>query len=266
MLMLWAWSLEKGFVAPIWMTFKQAAALGAHVRKGEHGSLVVFASRMKKSDQDNNGEEIEREIPFLKGYTVFNVEQIKGLPAHYYARVEPVHSSPLERVESAERFFANTGAVIRHSGNRAFYSMAGSFVQMPELQTFRDAESYYATAAHEITHWTKHPTRLERDLGRKRFGDEGYAKEELVAEIGAAFLCADLGLTPEVREDHSAYIASWLKALKEDKKVIFVAASHAQRATDFLHGLQPKPEQGPEPPGEVRERDPSHGFPANALR
>jgi antirestriction protein ArdC len=144
--------------------------------------------------------------------------------------------------------------------------MAGNFVQMPELQTFRDAESYYATAAHEITHWTKHPTRLERDLGRKRFGDEGYAKEELVAEIGAAFLCADLGLTPEVREDHAAYIVSWLKALKEDKKAIFVAASHAQRATDFLLGLQPKPEQGPEPPGQVRERDPSHDFPANALR
>ena len=106
-LMLWAWSLEKGFVAPIWMTFKQAAALGAHVRKGEHGSLVVFASRMKKTDQDDNGEEIEREIPFLKGYTVFNVEQIEGLPAHYYARVEPVHSSPLERVEAAEKFFAS---------------------------------------------------------------------------------------------------------------------------------------------------------------
>jgi antirestriction protein ArdC len=264
-LMLWAWSLEKGFVAPIWMTFKQSAALGAHVRKGEHGSLVVFASKMKKTDQDDSGEEIEREIPFLKGYTVFNVEQIEGLPAHYYARVEPVHSSPLERAESAERFFAATGVVIRHGGNRAFYRITEDFVQMPELQTFRDAESYYAIAAHEITHWTRHPTRLERDFGRKRFGDEGYATEELVAEIGAAFLCANLGLTPEVREDHAAYIASWLKALKDDKKVIFLAASHAQRATDFLHGLQPKPERHPEPPGQVRERDQTRGLPMNAL-
>jgi antirestriction protein ArdC len=265
-LMLWAWSLEKGFVAPIWMTFKQSAALGAHVRKGEHGSLVVFASRMKKTDQGDNGEEVEREIPFLKGYTVFNVEQIEGLPAQYYERVEPVHPSPLERVEAAERFFANTGADIRHGGTRAFYWEGGNFVQMPELQTFRDAESYYAIAAHEVTHWTRHPMRLERDFGCKRRGDKGYAMEELVAEIGAAFLCADLGLTLEPREDHAAYIASWLRALKDDKKMIFVAASHAQRATDFLHGLQPKPEPGPEPPGQVSERDPARGLPENALR
>ena len=149
-----------------------------------------------------------------------------------------MHSSPLERVEVAERFFAATGAVVQHGDNRAFYRESGDFVQMPELQTFRDAESYYATAAHEITHWTRHPTRLERDFGRKRFGDEGYAMEELVAEIGAAFLCADLGLTPETREDHAAYIASWLKALKEDKKAVFIAASHAQKAADLLHGFQ----------------------------
>ena len=152
-----------------------------------------------------------------------------------------MHSSPLERVESAERFFAATGAVIRHGGNRAFYRITDDFVQMPELQTFRDAESYYAIAAHEITHWTRHPTRLERDFARKRFGDEGHAMEELVAEIGAAFLCADLGLTPEVREDHAAYIASWLRALKDDKKMIFVAASHAQKAVDLLHGYQAAP-------------------------
>jgi antirestriction protein ArdC len=161
-----------------------------------------------------------------------------------------VHSSPLDCFESDERFFAATGAVIRHGSNRAFYQESGNFVEVPELQTFRDAGSYYAIAAHEITHWTRHPTRLERDFGRKRLGDEGYAMEELVAEIGAAFLCADLGLTPEVREDHAAYIASCLRALKGDKKAVIIAASHAQRATDFLHGLQP--ERDPEPP------DPSH--------
>jgi len=113
---------------------------------------------------------------------------------------------------------------------------------MPELQAFRDTESYYAIAAHEITHSTRHPSRLDRSFDQKRFGDAGYAMEELVAEIGGAFLCADLEITPEPREDHAAYIASWLKALKDDKRAVFVAASHAQRAADYLHGLQPPDE------------------------
>ena len=102
------------------------------------------------------------------------------------------------------------------------------------FETFRDAESYYATLAHELTHWTRHPSRLDRSFGRKRFGDEGYAMEELVAELGAAFLSADLGLTPEPREDHAAYIGHWLNVLKNDKRAIFTAASHAQRAADFI--------------------------------
>ena len=111
---------------------------------------------------------------------------------------------------------------------------------MPEANTFRDAESYYATLAHETIHWTRHASRLDRDLGRKRFADAGYAMEELVAEIGAAFLCADLGITPETRDDHAAYIQSWLKAMKGDKRAIFTAASHAQKAADYLNGLQLK--------------------------
>ena len=110
---------------------------------------------------------------------------------------------------------------------------------MPPFESFRDGESYAATLAHELTHWTKHDKRLARDMGRIKWGDEGYAKEELVAELGAAFLCADLEITPEVREDHAAYIASWLKALKDDKRLIFSAAAHAQRAADYLHSLQP---------------------------
>lgn len=245
-LMLWAASVEKSYEAPIWMTFKQAAQLCAHVRKGEKGSLVVFANTYKKTTQNDSGEEVEKEISFLKGYTVFNVEQIEGLPAHYYARVEPRHNTALERVESAERFFAATGARIEHGGSRAFYRVDVDFVRMPELQTFRDVESYYATLAHEVTHWTRHPSRLNREFGRKRWGDEGYATEELVAEIGAAFLCASLEITARPREDHAAYIATWLKALKNDKKMIFIAASHAQRAADFLHGLQPhRPDNSP---------------------
>ena len=120
----------------------------------------------------------------------------------------------------------------------AFYSPDRDIVQMPELPAFRDRESYYATLAHEMTHWTRHESRLDRDLGRKRFADAGYAMEELVAEIGAAFLCADLGITSETRPDHAAYIASWLKVLKDDKRAIFTAAGHAQKAADYLHGPQ----------------------------
>ena len=109
---------------------------------------------------------------------------------------------------------------------------------MPPIESFRDPESYYATLSHETCHWTKHPTRLDRDFGRKRWGDEGYAMEEMVAELGAAFLSADLELTPEPRDDHASYIEHWLKVLKSDNRAIFAAASHAQRAADFLHGLQ----------------------------
>ena len=239
-LMLWSEAVEKGFAAPIWMTFKQALELNAHVRKGEKGSLVVYASSITRTQTDaDTGEEAEHDIRFMKGYTVFNVEQIEGLPAQYYATAAP-QIDPVQRIAKADAFFAGTGADIGHGGNRAFYSPAYDRIQMPPFEAFRDAESYYATLAHETTHWTRHETRLNREFGRKRWGDEGYAMEELVAELGAAFLSSDLGLTPEIRDDHAAYIASWIKALKDDKRAIFSAASHAQRAVDFLHGLQPQ--------------------------
>lgn len=239
-LMLWTAAVAQGFAAPIWMTFRQAVELGAHVRKGEKGSPVVYASTISRTEIDEGtGEETEHDIPFMKAYTVFNVEQIDGLPGHYYGKPEPRFEAPA-RIEHAEAFFAATGADIRHGGDRAYYTVASDFVQMPPFEAFRDPESYYATLAHECTHWTRHPSRLERDFGRKRWGDEGYAMEELVAELGATFLSADLELTPEVRDDHAAYIASWLKVLHNDKRAIFTAAAHAQRAADFLHGLQPK--------------------------
>lgn len=239
-LMLWVAAMEKGYAAPIWMTFRQAKELGAHVKKGEKGNLVVYANTITRTETDETtGDEETREIPFMKGYSVFNVEQIEGLPAHFYARAEP-RLNPDERIAHAEGFFASTSADIRHGGNRAFYTPSGDFVQMPEFESLRDAPAYYATLAHECTHWTRHEKRLDRDFGRKKWGDEGYAMEELVAELGAAFLCADLELTPHVREDHAPYIAGWLKVLKEDKRAIFSAAAHAQKAADFLHGLQPK--------------------------
>ena len=194
---------------------------------------------MTRTETDQaSGEEQERNIPFMKGYTVFNVEQIDGLPAQYHAPAQP-RLETLERIARADAFFAATAADIRNGGNKAYYSISTDHVQMPPFELFRNAESYYATLAHEVTHWTRHEKRLDRDFGRKRFGDQGYAMEELVAELGAAFLSADLDLTPEVREDHAAYIDGWLKVLKEDRRAIFTAASHAQRAADFLNGLQP---------------------------
>jgi antirestriction protein ArdC len=165
------------------------------------------------------------------------VEQIDGLPEHFYARTAP-RTETVQRIERAESFFAATGATIRHGGTMAFYSVKHDHVQMPPIEAFRDAESYYQTLGHECCHWTRHPSRLDRDFGRKRFGDEGYAMEELVAELGSAFLSSDLDLTPEVRDDHAAYIGNWIKILKDEKRAIFSAASHVQRAADFLHGLQ----------------------------
>jgi antirestriction protein ArdC len=238
-LMLWAEAELKGYCAPIWMTFQQAKELGGFVKKGEHGSTVVYASKFTKSETDDAGAEIEREIPFLKTYVVFNCEQIEGLPAHYYQMKEQPKPQ-MQRIEEAERFFSNTGAAVKTGGTQAFYAITGDYVQMPRFECFRDAESHAATFSHELTHWTRHPSRLNRDFGRKRFGDEGYAIEELVAELGSAFLCADLSITPEVRSDHASYIESWLKVLKDDKRAIFSAASHASRAVEFLHSLQPQ--------------------------
>jgi antirestriction protein ArdC len=240
-LLLWMAAAMRGYSAPLWMTYKQAQSLGAQVRKGEKGSAVTYADRMTKQEQDAaTGETSERSIYFLKQYTVFNVEQIDGLPAHYTAPAPETPRNPDARCEAAEAFFAALGADIRHGGDRAFYMPSQDRVQMPPFETFTDAESYYATLGHECIHWTKHETRLARDFGRQRFGDEGYAQEELVAELGAAFVAADLGLALEPRPDHASYIASWLKVLKNDKRAIFTAATHAQKALDYLHSLQPQ--------------------------
>ena len=240
-LMLWAEAEDKGFTTPTWMTFKQALELDAHVKRGEKGSLVVYANSITRTEENAKGEEAEREIHYMKGYTVFNVEQIEGLPEQYYGK-PLVQNTTIDRISQAEAFFASTKADIRYRGNRAFYSNDGDYIQMPIIETFRDAESFYATLAHEAAHWTKHPTRLDRSFGRKSWGDEGYAQEELIAEMASAFLCADLGITPEVREDHAQYIANWLTVLKNDKRAVFTAASHAQKAVDFLHGLSTQTE------------------------
>lgn len=229
-LMLWSASVASGFAAPTWMTFRQSMELGGHVRKGEKGSLVVYANSITRTETDERtGDKAEREIHFMKGYTVFNVEQIEGLPEQYYAKPEP-RFNPIQRIEHAERFFAALHADIRHGGTQAYYAQESDYIRMPLFEAFSHAESYYATLAHESTHWTKHPSRLDRQFGRKQWGDAGYAEEELVAELGAAFLCADLELSLQPREDHVSYIAHWLTVLQNDKRAIFRAAAHARNA------------------------------------
>jgi antirestriction protein ArdC len=154
-LMLWAAAMEKGYSCPLWLTYKQAAELGGQVRKGEHGShgsLVVYADKFTKEGTDDKGAAVEIEIPFMKGYTVFNAEQIDGLPGHFYATVPPLNTA-INRLDTVEQFSASTKARIQHGGSRAFYSPDRDIGQMPELQSFRDGESYYATLAHEITHY-----------------------------------------------------------------------------------------------------------------
>jgi antirestriction protein ArdC len=238
-LVLWATAMDKGYCCPIWLTFNQAKEAGGFVRKGEKGTTVVYAGTFEKTvaDEDDGAETTER-IPFLKAYTVFNAEQIDGLPGHYYARAETPRNVS-ERLEGAEAFFTATKADTRHGGNRAYYSPGGDYIQLPPYDSFHSRETYYATRAHESIHWTKHERRLNRSFDSKRFGDQGYAVEELVAELGAAFVCADLGITPEVMPEHASYLDAWLKIMKADKRAIFTAASHASRAADYLHRLQP---------------------------
>ena len=234
-LMLWRAAMENGDAAPYWMTYRQAQALGGQVRQGEHGALVVYANAIKKTETDPaTGEEVETEIPFMKGYTVFNAEQIDGLPARFHATATAPVQSDAARSARLDAFFAATGADVRYGGHRAFYAIDEDRIQMPPFETFHSPDAFYGTLAHECVHWAGHSSRLNRDLGRKQWGDAGYAMEELVAEIGSAFVCAELGLTPDVRDDHAAYIADWLRVLADDKKAIFTAAGHAQKAADFL--------------------------------
>lgn len=236
-LILWDRAAEKGFENPRWMTFRQALELGGHVRKGEKSVSIVFygatVKEIEESDRGPSGDEtLEKTIRFLKSYPVFNIEQIDDLPSHFYAAMTPA-ADRTPPPSAREDFFARIGANVRHGGDRAFYHRTGDFIQMPPFAAFDDPEKYYAVLGHETVHWTGAGHRLDRAKG-KTFGDRQYAYEELVAETGSAILGAAIGLRPDHIEDHAAYIGSWLKALKGDKRFIFRAAADAQRAVDFI--------------------------------
>ena len=236
-LALWATAQERGYLNGLWATFRQWQELGAQVRKGEKSCPVVFwgtvekKSKAESKEHSDAGDDMSgRDTAlFAKTYHVFNVSQVNG-----YEEIQP---EPLaeDRIDNAEQFFSFVGVKIREAA-KAFYVPSEDIVYMPPFAAFFSKEGYYGTLAHEVTHWTGHQSRLHRDMSG-RFGDEGYAMEELVAELGAAFLCAQLGVSAEPREDHAAYIHCWLKVLKHDKRAVFTAASNAQKAVDYMQFL-----------------------------
>ncbi len=232
---LWATAQKLGYLNGLWATFRQWQELGAQVRKGEKSCPVVFWSTIEKKENAQKGEQAnagnssdDRDtVLFAKTYHVFNVSQVDG---YEEPKKEPLAA---DRLKNADMFFSRLGVNIREA-SKAFYQPSDDSVYMPPYASFFKREGYYSTLAHEITHWTGHESRLNRDL-KNRFGDESYAMEELVAELGAAFLCAELEVSNEPREDHAAYIQSWLKVLKEDKRAIFTASSKAQQAVDWIN-------------------------------
>jgi antirestriction protein ArdC len=235
-LLLWIEAQASGLVAPSWITYKQAHALGAQVRKGEHGATVVYYGDSTKTVHDDaSGEDREQGFRFLKTYTVFNVAQIDGLPERFHIMPKPAPEA--ERIAAAEAFFASIPATVNHGGDRAYYVPSADRIQLPPFAAFHDAHGYYATRGHETVHWTRHESRLDRSFGREKWGNADYAREELCAELGAAFLAADLGLCIDPRPDHASYIASWIKVLQNDTRAIVQAAAHAERAVAYLHQL-----------------------------
>jgi len=224
--------MMEGRSAQTWMTYKQAQELGGQVRKGERSAMVTFFKILKKEQDDGSVDK----IPLIRYYNVFNVEQIDGLPERFYPQPAEVRNAD-ERDAGVDAYVAATGATVNHGGDKAYFAPGPDAIQLPLFEQFNSAEDYYAVELHELVHWSGHKSRLDRHT-MNSFGSAEYAKEELVAEMGAAILCATLGVSAEPREDHASYIASWLKALKNDKKFVFQAATAAQKAVDHLEGYQ----------------------------
>lgn len=240
---LWAIAEKFGYPSGLWGTYRQWQELGAQVRKGEKSAMVVFWKFLDRrvedqpgnddhADDDGGNEEStsSKRIPYARPYFVFNAAQVDGFEPKKHFEELPESS----RIAAAEKLFSSIPATVRHGGDSAFYMPAGDYVQMPPFSHFKSPHGYYATLAHELTHWTGSKTRLNRADLKARFGSDAYAAEELVAELGAAFVMGHLGLMNDPRPDHAGYLASWLKVLKGDKKAIFTAASKAQQAFDYL--------------------------------
>jgi len=227
---------SKGYPSGLWASYKQWQGIGAQVNAGERGTTIVYASTFTPKDAEPDTKAIQ----FLKSTKVFNAAQVDG-----YTVEETTPTSIVQRLKDVDQFTHATGADVRHGGDRAYYTPAQDFIGMPELSSFQDTgtgtatENMYGTLLHELTHWTGHKSRCDREFG-KRFGSQAYAAEELVAELGASFLCAGLGLAIEPRLDHAQYLNSWIRLLKSDKRAIFTAASKASQAVEWLEQAQDK--------------------------
>jgi len=232
-LALWAVARSKGYERGEWATYPQWQERGAQVRKGEKSASVAFWKFADGRAESQDGDEPEQvssrsRLLFCREYHVFNAAQVDG----YTPR--PDADAPIEeRIDSADAFFGRVPARVAHQGNRAFYCPSDDTITLPPFGAFHTPMDYYSTRAHETGHWTAKADRCNRELG-KRFGDNAYSMEELVAELTAAFTLAHLELSSEPRPDHAQYIAAWLKVLKADKRAIFTAASKAQQAADYI--------------------------------
>lgn len=233
---LWAAAITREFPQGLWGTYRQWQECGGQVRKGESSSLIIFYKDLP--GEDESGEDSAARRYVVKASRVFNVAQVDGYQPE---QIDP-DSNPVDPIVRADEFVVSSGAMIREGGDRAFYRMSEDVIHMPDQHRFTGTttstvtQGWYATLLHELTHWSGASHRLDRQFG-ERFGDDAYAMEELVAELGAAFLCADLGVTLEPRADHAAYIDHWLRILKSDRKAIFAAASAASKAADYLYSM-----------------------------
>jgi len=240
-LLLWGAVIERGYGDQSWLTFRQALSLGGNVRKGERGTIVVYADRFVPEDEKRRAREAGEDaqaIPFLKRFTVFNIDQCESLPEDIAAAAPPVPEGLIE--PTVEALIKATGIDFRIGGNRAFYVPAHDYVQVPPPQAYFEPIDWHRTALHELGHASGHMSRLNRDMTGS-FGSKKYAFEELIAEISAAFCCAALGIVPTVR--HADYIGSWAEVLREDNRAIVRAASQASKAADFLLGFVPEDER-----------------------
>jgi antirestriction protein ArdC len=247
-LILWGAVIERGFSNQNWLTFRQALGRGGNVRKGEHGTTVVYADGFVPDDKrrraERDGDEASA-IPFLKRFTVFNTDQCENLPPELTSSPASVPEGLI--LPHAEALIAATGADFRIGGDHAYYSPSYDFIQVPRPDTYFEAINWHRTALHELGHWSGHPSRLGRDLSGN-FGSALYAKEELVAEITSAFVCASLGIVPTVR--HADYIGSWLEVLRENDRAIVRAASAASKAADYLLAFRAESNEPVEAVGE----------------
>lgn len=236
----WLSMAQGSYSSPYWLTFKQAQSLGATVKAGSKGLPVVFWSVNKKESKDTSGETVTSAYAFIKHYYVFNVEQCEDLviPAIPEPPKADFDANPAV-MALVDKLGLENG--LMHGGNSAFYSPSHDKISMPAMAAFNDADAYHATLLHESVHATGHKSRLDRDFSKaKRFGDEAYAFEELIAELGAAMLCAHVGINGQgLDNQHVAYIGNWLKVLKNDKKAILTAAAKAQQALDFFTVSKP---------------------------